>query len=124
MGRFERRNLTDEEVAHFDLVAPSTARRARLLVVPFLPPGAAGMTLGRWVLVRDGHQRREDLVAHELVHVEQWRDLRPRHFLTRYLRSYVRLRSGGLAHRAAYLAIPFEQEARERAGAWRARHEG
>ncbi|MGH8998990.1 MAG: hypothetical protein ACRDY7_06315, partial [Acidimicrobiia bacterium] len=33
------------------------------------------MTLGRFVLVRRDHLGDEPLLAHELVHVRQWRDL-------------------------------------------------
>ncbi len=79
------------------------------------------MTLGRAVLVRAGHGDSELLMAHELVHVEQWARLGMVGFLGRYLGSYamnlVRLRN----HHAAYLAIPLEVEARDRARRW---HEG
>jgi hypothetical protein len=117
-----RRALSAAEVAHFDLVAPSTARRARLAVVPLLPPGSSGMTLGRWVLLRPGHERRHALIAHELVHVEQWRDDGPLRFLRDYLSAYVRARRRGDAHRAAYLAIPAEEQARDRTERWSSRY--
>ena len=114
----EQRPLTEAEIAHFDLVAPSTARRARVRVVPVLPPGASGMTIGRRVLLRKGHERRHALIAHELVHVEQWRDQGRVRFLTRYLADYLRSRGAGARHRVAYLAIPAEQEARDRTEVW------
>ena len=41
-----------------------------------LTPGVAAMTLGRWILVRRGHEPTSGCIAHELVHVEQWRDAR------------------------------------------------
>ena len=44
-------------------------------VVPVLTPGIAGMTLGRWILLRRGHEHDRGLIAHELVHVRQWREL-------------------------------------------------
>lgn len=122
MTRWECRALDEDEVRAFDLVAPGTARRARLVSVPLLAPGASGMTLGRWVLLRQGHERRPELVAHELVHVEQFADLRWRPFLWAYLRSYGSHRLLGLAHRAAYLAIPAEREARARTAEWSAAH--
>ena len=90
------------------------------MVVPFLPPGSAGMTIGRRVLLRRDHERRHALIAHELVHVEQWRDQGRVRFLTRYLADYLRSRGAGARHRAAYLAIPAEQEARDRTEAWSA----
>src|SRR5436190_1536926 len=43
------------------------------------------MTLGRWVLVRRGHEHDRGLIAHELVHVRQWRELGAVRFLVRYL---------------------------------------
>jgi hypothetical protein len=122
MAFAEWRPLTEAEVAHFDLVAPSTARRARLMAVPRLTPGAAGMTIGRWVLLRTGHEHRPALIAHELVHVEQWRDQGPVRFLSGYLASYFAARRAGATHRAAYLAIPAEQAARERAEVWSSGH--
>lgn len=115
-----QRSLTEAEITHFDLVAPSTARRARLACVRVLPPGAAGMAVGRWVLLRAGHERRHGLIAHELVHVEQWLDAGWWRFLARYLADYVARRRAGLSHRAAYLAIPAEEEARQRAEVWSA----
>jgi len=74
------------------------------------------MTLGRWILVRRGHERDRALVAHELVHVRQWRESGAPRFLGRYLTSYLRLRFRGLRHWDAYRAIPFEEEARTLSG--------
>jgi hypothetical protein len=98
--------------AHVD---PVDTARARVIVVPALTPGVAGMTLGRWILVRRGHERDIDLIGHELVHVEQWRQYGAFGFLRAYLGAYVQGRRAGLSHWAAYRAIPFEAEARERA---------
>ncbi len=97
-------------------VSARDLRRARLVVVPVLTPGIAGMTLGRWILVRRGHEHDLDLIAHELVHVRQWRQLGAARFLVRYLGAYARGRSRGLGHQAAYEAIPLEAEARAFAG--------
>ena len=45
----------------------------RLVRVPFLPRNkAAAMTLGRRILVKRGVLVSVSLVAHELVHVDQW----------------------------------------------------
>jgi Domain of unknown function (DUF4157) len=86
--------------------------RARLVRVPVLTPGIAGMTLGRWILLRRGHDHDADLIAHELVHVRQWRELGAARFLVRYVGAYARGRWHGLGHQAAYEAIPLEAEAR------------
>ena len=53
------------------------------------------------------------LLVHELIHVRQWRELGVARFLWRYLSDYLGGRIKGLGHRAAYLAIPLEVEARE-----------
>lgn len=63
----------------------------------------------------------EELVAHEIVHVLQYRKFGLYGFLRRYLSDYRRnlMREGkwdAESRRRAYLAIPFEIEAREIAG--------
>ena len=110
------RRLTLDEQAHHAHVPERDRRRARIVVVPVLTPGVAGMTLGRWVLLRRGHERDRGLLAHELVHVRQWRELGALRFLWRYLGAYLRGRLAGLGHRDAYAAIPFEREARALTG--------
>ncbi|MDE0162271.1 MAG: DUF4157 domain-containing protein [Acidimicrobiaceae bacterium] len=116
------RRLTAREIARYDLVPPEIARRARVQRVPFLAPGARGMTVGRLILVLrdDDRSGQRMLLAHELVHVEQYAQLGTVRFLRRYLREHLvnlwRLRS----HRQAYLAISFEAEARAAAEHWRA----
>ncbi len=110
------RALTVEEQARYPLVPAEDRERARLVTVPVLTPGIAGMTLGRWILLRRGHEHEPDLVGHELVHVRQWRELGVVRFLWRYLGAYLRGRLRGLRHQDAYAAIPFEQEARALSG--------
>ena len=110
------RRLDASEREQFTHVPARDLQRARLVVVPVLTPGIAGMTLGRWILVRRGHEHDRDLIAHELVHVRQWRRLGAARFLVRYLGAYARARSRGLGHQAAYEAIPLEAEARALAG--------
>jgi hypothetical protein len=106
------RRLDAGERAQFTHVPARDLQRARLVVVPVLTPGIAGMTLGRWVLVRRGHEHDRDLIAHELVHVRQWRQIGAARFLVRYLGAYAGGRRRGLGHQAAYEAIPLEAEAR------------
>ena len=83
----------------------------RLWVGGPVPRGAAGITLGRLVIVRRGHERSEYLIRHELVHVRQWRRFGIVGFLVRYVGAYSigRLRRRG--HHGAYLRIPLEIEA-------------
>ncbi|MCY3648400.1 MAG: DUF4157 domain-containing protein [Acidimicrobiaceae bacterium] len=115
------RRLNAQEIARYDLVPPEISRRARVQKVPFLAPGSHGMTVGRLILLLrdDDHSGRRTLLAHELVHVEQYAQLGAVRFLRRYLREYFanlcRLRS----HRQAYLAISFEAEARAASERWR-----
>ena len=100
----------------FPLVPPVDVGRARIVDVPFLTPGVAAMTLGRLILLRRDHAADEALLAHELVHVRQWRELGAPRFLWRYLGAYTRHRLSGLNHQQAYEAIPAEIEARDLAG--------
>ena len=115
------RRLTPQEIAGYDLVPADLARRARVQKVPLLAPGMHGMTLGRLIMVLrdDDRSGRRVLLAHELVHVEQYARLGVVRFLRRYVREYLvnlwRLRS----HRQAYEAISLEAEARAGATRWR-----
>ena len=114
--------LTRTEVEDYDHIPRAVAVRARLHRVRVLPPGSSGMTLGRQVLLRRGHEGDRKLVAHELVHAAQYADRGRARFLTRYLADYarnlIRLRN----HRQAYLAIPAEVDARAGAADWLQAH--
>ena len=117
------RRLNGQEVAGYDLVSPELARRARVQRVPLLAPGFEGMTVGPLILVLDDDDRsgQRVLLAHELVHVQQYAELGAARFLWRYGREYAsnlrRLRS----HWQAYEAISFESEARAVTNRWAAR---
>jgi uncharacterized protein DUF4157 len=100
----------------FPLVPPADVARARIVDVPCLTPGVAAMTLGRVILLRRDHADDTALLAHELVHVRQWRELGAARFLWRYLGAYARSRAAGLSHQRAYETIPLEVEARTLAG--------
>lgn len=114
------RRLEGPEIEAYDLVDRALAERVRIQRVPVLPPGSSGMTIGRLILLRrdDDRSGTRELVAHELVHVRQYAEVGAIRFLATYLRDYgaglVRLRR----HRAAYLAIPAEREARAEAELW------
>ena len=117
------RRLTPQEIAGYDLVPPKIARRARVQRVPVLTPGIQGMTLGRVVLLLrdDDRSGRRVLLAHELVHVEQYDELGTARFLWRYVREYVSNLLSLRNHRQAYEAISFEAEARAATDRWAAR---
>ena len=77
----------------------------------------SAMTLGKTIfldpaLMTAAQRRPGLLLVHELVHVRQWGELGVIRFLWRYLTGYLGGRWKGLGHRAAYLAIPLEVEAR------------
>jgi hypothetical protein len=110
------RRLTPEAEAAFTHVPMIDRTRARIVVVPRLTPGVSAMTIGRWILVRRGHALDAGLIAHELVHVQQWREQHALPFLVRYVGEYLRHRARGLRHWPAYSAISFEAEARARSG--------
>ena len=84
---------------------------AVLVVGGPLPPGADGLTIGRVVMVREGHEHSRYLLAHEMVHVRQYRELGIPRFLAGYLARYLLLRLDGWGHDAAYRRLPEEIEA-------------
>ena len=84
---------------------------AVLVVGGPVPPGADAMTLGRFVMVRKGHEDHRYLMAHELVHVRQYRERGVLRFLAGYLGRYLLLRLDGWGHDAAYRRLPEEIEA-------------
>ncbi len=116
------RRLSPLEIDAYSGVLDRTeAARSRVIRVPPVPGKFVAITLGRYVLVTPGHAARDGrsvLLAHELVHVEQWQRLGPLRFLYRYLGSYLGGLRRGLAPFEAYRAIPLEAEARDRAAQW------
>ena len=117
------RRLTPAELDAYDVLPRALATRVRIQRVPFLAPGSNGMTIGRFVFLRndglfDGSRK---IIAHELVHVRQYYELGMFRFLARYLGGYVRALAKHHRHRAAYLAISFEEQAYAEADEWLAR---
>lgn len=84
---------------------------AVLVVGGPVPRGSAAMTLGRFVMIRRGREDDEYLLAHELVHVRQYRERGVLRFLAGYLGRYLLLRLGGWSHQDAYRRLPEEIEA-------------
>lgn len=78
------------------------------------------MTLGKTIFVDPdlltGPERpTTSFLVHELVHSKQWTELGVLRFLRSYLGDYLWARRHGLDHRAAYLSVRLEVEARESA---------
>ena len=115
------RSLTPAELDAYGVLDRELASRVRIIKVPFLAPGASGMTLGRFIFLTSDDDRsgRRELVAHELVHVRQFAETGTIRFLWRYLIDYFGELRSLRKHRAAYLAIPAEKSARAEAAAWR-----
>lgn len=118
------RRLEGPELAAYDVLDPGLAARVRVQTVPVLPRGASGMTICNLVLLRSDQDRKgsRKLLAHELVHVRQYSELGYLRFTYRYLRDYARNLIRLRHHRAAYLAIPAEVQARDEADEWAVRH--
>jgi len=114
------RRLEGPEISGYDVTSAAVAKRVRIVRVPLLAPGADGMTIGPFIFLRrdDDRSGTREVISHELVHVQQFMELGPCRFLGRYVRDYLtalrRLRN----HHQAYLAIPFEAEARDIAAQW------
>ncbi|MCP5028959.1 MAG: DUF4157 domain-containing protein [Actinomycetia bacterium] len=114
------RQLTPLEIERYDLVPLEIRRRARIVKVPRLFGGFDGLTSGRVVFLvedddRDGGR---PLMAHELVHVEQFRRQGRLVFGATYFSGYFRGLARHRSHRKAYLDIRQEREARQRAQQW------
>jgi hypothetical protein len=92
---------------------------ARVWVGGPVPPGADAITLPGLVIVRRRAAGDPVLLAHEAVHLRQWRELGVVGFLRRYIGAYLRWRMRGYGHWAAYRRIPLEIEAE-----WEARAQG
>lgn len=84
---------------------------AVLVIGGLVPPGADAMTIGRFIMVRPGHETSRYLLTHELVHVRQYRERGITRFLAGYLARYLRLRLDGWDHDASYRRLPEEIEA-------------
>lgn len=114
------RPLNDVEVESYDVVSSEIARRVRVVEVPFIPGGYAGMTLGRNVLLArtvapDGNSA---LIAHELVHVRQWSELGAVGFSATYVSSFVRNLTRHRRWNRAYSNIDAEVEAKNETTDW------
>ncbi len=120
LARPRIRKLSEMELDRYTLVPRWVARRAILVQVPVLPPGAVGMTSGRMIFLRRNEPTdgRSTLIAHELIHVRQFTEMGRLYFLIRYLGGYLRNLLTLRNHHSAYLAIPQEREAYASAAAW------
>lgn len=114
------RKLTTDERAQYDHVPEQDLRQTILVRIPPMIGPYRGLTIGRLVLLAEAvpANKPSALLAHELVHVRQFREQGLPRFTWRYNSAFVaglvRLRSWN----KAYLAIPAEVEARQLTGKW------
>ena len=118
------RRLEGPELTSYNVLDTALAKRVRIVTVPVLPRGASGMTIGRWIFLKDDgdHGGGRELMAHELVHVRQYAEFGYLRFSVRYLRHYALGLLRHRHHRDAHLSIPAEVEALADARAWRVRN--
>lgn len=114
------RRLNNIEVDAYDVVGPDIARRVRVVKVPRIPGGYAGMTVGRTVLLArevdsDGSSA---LMAHELVHARQWTEQGAPRFLSTYLTSFAKNLRQHRRWKVAYNNIDAELEAKRETTDW------
>ncbi|MEZ5343748.1 MAG: DUF4157 domain-containing protein [Acidimicrobiales bacterium] len=111
-GRLARpttRRLTTNECEFYGHLPKELQGRVKITTVPAIPGGYAGITLGSRVFLAHAVDPASfsELVAHELVHVQQWKDLGAFRFLWIYGRDFVhglvRLRNWNAAYRAISL---------------------
>ncbi|MEM7325091.1 MAG: hypothetical protein AAF531_18525 [Actinomycetota bacterium] len=114
------RRLSEVEIESYDLCPEPIARRVRVIRIPLIPGGYAGMTLGRTVLLakdvaRDGTS---SLMAHELVHARQWTDQGLFRFAWAYTSSFTRNFYTLRSWNKAYHQIDAELEAKQETADW------
>ncbi|NNF53357.1 MAG: hypothetical protein HKN03_02835 [Acidimicrobiales bacterium] len=119
------RTLTSPERLAFDHVEERTLQRAVVVCIPWLPGTFAGLTLDRFILL--ARPQRADgsstLLAHELVHVEQWDDRGMIGFAKWYVANFVREYRHRRKWMASYRALEAEVDARARTRDWWNRHD-
>ncbi len=113
--RPSKRALSSTEQSLYDHIPSDLLGKVRILTVPTIPGGYDGITLGPLVFLRTEVDDLDfsALMAHELVHVQQWKDLGARRFLAIYLGDFVRGLREYRSWNTAYRAISLEREARE-----------
>jgi hypothetical protein len=114
------RSLSPEEMLSFDHVSETVRQRTIVFDIPWLPGRFAGVTLGRMILLArpqpdDGTST---LIAHELVHVEQWARRGVFGFLLWYLGDFWRQLRTRRQWMPAYRAVRAEVQARDRTRTW------
>jgi len=93
--------------------------KVRIHKIPFRLTGHRGFTIGNHIFTIAPEDKK--LIAHELVHVEQYMNLGVLRFLYRYFKEYRSLRKDEYGKNEAYRNISFEREAYDAANDWQAK---
>ncbi len=119
------RRLNNEELAAYGHIPRALAQRVRVIEIPALPGQYVGVTLGRHILLAEAVSDRGDsaLLAHELVHVRQWKEQGPWRFAFAYSSSFVKALVRTRSWQQSYNQIPAEVEARQEATRWATSHQ-
>jgi hypothetical protein len=112
--------MTPSEHRAYDHVTHNTLERARIRSLPWLPGRFLGITLGRTIFLttEEPTDGTSSLIAHELVHVEQFHDRGWFGFLTRYLADFARGVWTERSWMEAYRGVTAEVEARKETQGW------
>lgn len=113
------RRLNSKEISSYRHVPEHTLESVRI-IEGIAVPGFAGITLGNFIFLKNKVSTKGDsqLLAHELVHVRQWRELGSIGFLTKYLASFFHHIKQSRSWMTAYRAIELEVEARDGCDRW------
>lgn len=110
---------------HIGSVRPDdvSVHRAPRILTRIWGRNTAAMTLGSHILIESSllekpGEHLSALIAHELIHVRQWREKGSFLFLVTYVRQYLLARVRGATHDVAYRGIALEVEARQGAQAY------
>lgn len=119
------RSLTSPELHAFDHVSERTRHRAVVVGIPWLPGTFAGLTLGRYILLArpESDDGSSTLLAHELVHVEQWDHRGIIGFAGWYVADFLQEYRHRRKWMDAYRALEAEVEARARTRVWWNEHD-
>ena len=114
------RPLNAAERSSYTHVRPDVLDRTRIKTLLWMPGSFQGITLGRYIYLTtpeldDGSSR---LLAHELVHVQQYADIGIVRFYLRYLAYFGRGLRIQRKWMPAYRDIPAEVEARALTTEW------
>lgn len=90
-------------------------KEARIIKTRLIWPGRSGWTFRNWIFIKPGLSKAREarLIAHEKVHVDQYREEGTARFLAKYFAEYLVNLIKYKNHHRAYREISYEIEARQ-----------